>query len=320
VAPEIRSEVWPFLLGLHEAESSEGERRKKKAERRRKYLRLRKQVEALSQRLEEENVRREELSRQQLESEALERKKRWTDREGVRKVDGREADGRRTEGASVRKSNREKVDGCERERLSGVKRSQELRGNVSLAGRSILEGASSRSRNGETSAANESADGAVQSSTTGSSEVDLDSKTSCDGDSFHVTSSKTDPLPSSSEDTSAKTPNPGEDVQALEEFQTWLRIIRLDAVRMNAAWIPYAPAQASCDPERAEEMARAVGLENDEHLEPARRAHAARLVGILEAYAVYDKETGYCQGMSDLLSPFVALIESDSEAFWCFQR
>jgi hypothetical protein len=316
VAPEIRSEVWPFLLGLHEADSSEGERREKKAERRRKYLRLRKQVKALSQRLEEENVRREELSRQQSESEALERKKRWTEGEGIRKVDGREADGSRTEGASVQKSNREKADGGKREGSSKVKRSQEQRGNVSLAERSIPDGASSLGQNGESSAADESADGAVQSSTT----VDLDSKTGSKDDSSHFTSSETDPLPSSSEDTSPKPPNPGEDAQALEEFQTWLRIIRLDAVRMNAAWIPYAPAQASCDPERAEEMARAVGLENDEHLEPARRAHAARLVGILEAYAVYDKETGYCQGMSDLLSPFVALIESDSEAFWCFQR
>jgi Rab-GTPase-TBC domain len=46
--------------------------------------------------------------------------------------------------------------------------------------------------------------------------------------------------------------------------------------------------------------------------------HAARLVAILEAYAVYDAETGYCQGMSDLLSPIIAIMEEDSVAFWCF--
>ncbi|KAL0372908.1 UNVERIFIED_CONTAM: GTPase-activating protein GYP7 [Sesamum calycinum] len=46
--------------------------------------------------------------------------------------------------------------------------------------------------------------------------------------------------------------------------------------------------------------------------------HAARLVAILEAYAVYDPEIGYCQGMSDLLSPIISVIEEDHVAFWCF--
>ena len=43
-----------------------------------------------------------------------------------------------------------------------------------------------------------------------------------------------------------------------------------------------------------------------------------RLVAILEAYALYDPEIGYCQGMSDLLSPIISVVEDDSEAFWCF--
>ncbi|KAF0898309.1 hypothetical protein E2562_007161 [Oryza meyeriana var. granulata] len=39
---------------------------------------------------------------------------------------------------------------------------------------------------------------------------------------------------------------------------------------------------------------------------------------LLEAYALYDPEIGYCQGMSDLLSPIIVVMEEDHEAFWCF--
>lgn len=105
-----------------------------------------------------------------------------------------------------------------------------------------------------------------------------------------------------------------------EDFHTWQRIIRLDAVRMNAEWIPYAETQAAVTFEEAERLSKVAGLMDDDHLEPPRRHHAARLVLILEAYTMYDSETGYCQGMSDLLSPFVALIDDDYEAFWCFVK
>lgn len=105
-----------------------------------------------------------------------------------------------------------------------------------------------------------------------------------------------------------------------EDFKTWQRIIRLDAVRMNAEWIPYAESQASVTFEEAARLSKDAGLMDDDHLEPSRRHHAARLVLILEAYTIYDHETGYCQGMSDLLSPFVALMDEDFEAFWCFVK
>lgn len=106
--------------------------------------------------------------------------------------------------------------------------------------------------------------------------------------------------------------------KALEDFRDWLRIIRLDAVRMNAEWVPYSAVQANVTEEEADRRANEVGIQDHGHLEASRTHHAARLVAILEAYALYDPETGYCQGMSDLLSPFVALMESDSQAFWCY--
>jgi hypothetical protein len=71
-------------------------------------------------------------------------------------------------------------------------------------------------------------------------------------------------------------------------------------------------------PKRALQSAESVGLKDYDHLKPCMIYHAARLVGLLEAYAAYDPEIGYCQGMSDLLSPIIAVMEEDHEAFWCF--
>ncbi|KAH9780285.1 Rab-GAP TBC domain-containing protein [Citrus sinensis] len=107
-------------------------------------------------------------------------------------------------------------------------------------------------------------------------------------------------------------------LRATEDFATWQRIIRLDAVRANSEWITYCPSQATVSEVRARRSAEAVGLKDYDHLEPCRIFHAARLVAILEAYALYDPEIGYCQGMSDLLSPITAVITEDHEAFWCF--
>ncbi|GAB2274217.1 hypothetical protein Dimus_008984 [Dionaea muscipula] len=103
-----------------------------------------------------------------------------------------------------------------------------------------------------------------------------------------------------------------------EDFASWQRIIRLDSARANDEWIVYSPAQASVSESKARKLADRVGLKDYDHLEPWRIFHAARLIAILEAYALYDPEIGYCQGMSDLLSPIVSVMEEDHEAFWCF--
>ncbi|KAJ8512520.1 hypothetical protein OPV22_002954 [Ensete ventricosum] len=113
----------------------------------------------------------------------------------------------------------------------------------------------------------------------------------------------------------------GEDIKSdrkAEDFATWQRIMRLDAIRANADWIMYSPAQAAVSKDKAFKSAVAVGLKDYDHLEPCRVYHAARLVAVLEAYALYDPEIGYCQGMSDLLSPILAIVEEDHVAFWCF--
>jgi len=39
---------------------------------------------------------------------------------------------------------------------------------------------------------------------------------------------------------------------------------------------------------------------------------------ILVTYSFYNFDLGYCQGMSDLLSPILYVMEDESESFWCF--
>ncbi|XP_054283998.1 TBC1 domain family member 16-like isoform X1 [Macrosteles quadrilineatus] len=46
--------------------------------------------------------------------------------------------------------------------------------------------------------------------------------------------------------------------------------------------------------------------------------HVQTMMRILLNYAVYNASLGYTQGMSDLLAPVLAEIETESDAFWCF--
>ncbi|KAL5702350.1 hypothetical protein ACHQM5_027578 [Ranunculus cassubicifolius] len=49
-------------------------------------------------------------------------------------------------------------------------------------------------------------------------------------------------------------------------------------------------------------------------------ANLAKLWDVLAVYAWIDKEIGYCQGMSDLCSPLIILLENEADAFWCFEH
>ncbi|XP_065624323.1 uncharacterized protein LOC111996853 isoform X3 [Quercus suber] len=61
-------------------------------------------------------------------------------------------------------------------------------------------------------------------------------------------------------------------------------------------------------------------VRTDSHLEFYEDTrNLARMSDILAVYAWVDPATGYCQGMSDLLSPFVVLYEDNADAFWCFE-
>ncbi|PIN04709.1 Ypt/Rab-specific GTPase-activating protein GYP7 [Handroanthus impetiginosus] len=49
-------------------------------------------------------------------------------------------------------------------------------------------------------------------------------------------------------------------------------------------------------------------------------ANQAKLWDVLAVYAWVDKDIGYVQGMNDICSPMVILIENEADAFWCFER
>ncbi|XP_019196832.1 PREDICTED: TBC1 domain family member 15-like [Ipomoea nil] len=51
-----------------------------------------------------------------------------------------------------------------------------------------------------------------------------------------------------------------------------------------------------------------------------KQENLSKLWDILAVYAWFDKDVGYCQGMSDLCSPMIILLDNEGDAFWCFQH
>uniref|UniRef100_M1CEN1 GTPase activating protein n=2 Tax=Solanum TaxID=4107 RepID=M1CEN1_SOLTU len=51
-----------------------------------------------------------------------------------------------------------------------------------------------------------------------------------------------------------------------------------------------------------------------------KQENLSKLWDILAVYAWFDKEVSYCQGMSDLCSPMIILLDDEADAFWCFER
>ncbi|XP_057766495.1 uncharacterized protein LOC130986961 isoform X1 [Salvia miltiorrhiza] len=51
-----------------------------------------------------------------------------------------------------------------------------------------------------------------------------------------------------------------------------------------------------------------------------KQKNLSKLWDILAVYSWFDPDIGYCQGMSDLCSPMIILLEDEADAFWCFER
>ena len=50
------------------------------------------------------------------------------------------------------------------------------------------------------------------------------------------------------------------------------------------------------------------------HLRDAKGAELARLRAVLLSYVMYNQDLGYCQGMSDVLSPLILILPNEAEA------
>ncbi|XP_039003138.1 GTPase-activating protein GYP7-like [Hibiscus syriacus] len=51
-----------------------------------------------------------------------------------------------------------------------------------------------------------------------------------------------------------------------------------------------------------------------------KQENLSKLWDILSVYVWIDTDVGYGQGMSDLCSPMIILLEDEADAFWCFER
>ncbi|KAF7816651.1 GTPase-activating protein GYP7-like isoform X1 [Senna tora] len=282
VDPSIRAEVWPFLLGAYDLDSTKEERDVIRTQNRKKYEKLRRQC------------------RKYL--------KHGNESFKLNEIGGAGSEG--DSGSLIQYSGSPSSEDVisARESLSSEERSPDVEYSDDPSS-ALVEGDDvSNVNNADVSALDTDS---YDSDSSEGPEV-IQTFAPVDGQE------ENDPKTASKEDSSPSQTNAPSKLKANEDFATWQRIIRLDAVRANAEWMPYSPSQATISESRARRSAEAVGLKDYGHLEPSRIFHAARLVAILEAYALYDPEIGYCQGMSDLLSPIISVIPEDHEAFWCF--
>ncbi|MCL7050667.1 hypothetical protein MKW94_015313, partial [Papaver nudicaule] len=281
VDPSIRTDVWPFLLGVYDLNSTEEERDCIKVQNRKKYENLRRQC----RRLLKQNSETFKLKQTNEGSGSSGHGMDSPGSEDV--VSARES--LSSEGRSLADED------SDPERTIHVINTSGPNLFVECEGHSVITNFDP-SESSDSDSSVEEVESQVFLATEGSEENDLNNP----------------------KEEAPSTAEVGSDTYTAEDFATWQRIIRVDAVRANSDWIVYSPNQAAVSEGRARRSAEAVRLKDYEHLEPCRIFHAARLVAILEAYALHDAEIGYCQGMSDLLSPIIAVIEEDHEAFWCF--
>ncbi|XP_022141060.1 GTPase-activating protein GYP7-like isoform X2 [Momordica charantia] len=300
VDPSIRAEVWPFLLGVYDLSSSEEERDAVRLQKRKEYERLRKQCRGLLKSGDESTKLNDDDMNSNKERD-----------ENIKLNDGetnynKEGDNQYVAHGDDCPSLEEVVSA--RESISSDERGSNFRNLDGTSGVFLEEDDSSRRMT--------SADASAPNTESSDSDSSEDPEVS---QTFPSSDGREDNDPDfTSKNSSPSVAEVTSKFRSNEDFTTWQRIIRLDAVRANSEWIAYAPSQAAVSDDKARHSAEVVGLKDYDHLEPSRIFHAARLVTILEAYALYDPEIGYCQGMSDLLSPIITVITEDQEAFWCF--
>ncbi|ONK74755.1 uncharacterized protein A4U43_C03F9820 [Asparagus officinalis] len=51
-----------------------------------------------------------------------------------------------------------------------------------------------------------------------------------------------------------------------------------------------------------------------------KQENLSKLWDILAVYAWIDKDVGYCQGMSDICSPMIIILDNEADSFFCFER
>ncbi|GMY30632.1 small G protein signaling modulator 1-like isoform X1 [Fagus crenata] len=297
VDPSIRTEVWPFLLGVYDMNSSQEERDLVKEQKRREYDSLRKQCKQILKRSEKSIKLKETSGNSSNESSG----------DFGQVLDSSCSEDMVSAGRSPLTIGSTLSEDPEPPFWDqAIQFSSILEEDGDKSGLTCEDASAGDTESTDSDSSDEPEDMQPLLATKGTEENYLD-------ESAKENSSSTD-LENKSP---FNTENKSKSFNA-ENFAKWQRIMRLDALRANDEWIPYSTSQAAVSEIKAHELAESVGLKEYNHLEPCRVFHAARMVAILEAYALHDPEIGYCQGMSDLLDPIITVFEEDHEAFWCF--
>ncbi|XXG43323.1 hypothetical protein AAC387_Pa01g3383 [Persea americana] len=282
IEPSIRAEVWPFLLGVYDLNCSEAERNAIKTQKRKEYEYLRREKHRVSRQHDKSCKKSIEVDCGNGEGCRIDKNPDSPGSKGV-------ASTRQPRPIDEVIPDHEEKDHLLHEEASRTVMEEEEKSVITQAGTSAVY---------------------TESSDTDS----IEESTSPQMPHYAEESEENDPSNTKSNSVKGNSSKAFKD----EDFTTWQRIIRLDALRANAEWVVFSPTQATVSEGQARRLASDVGLEDYDHLEPYSVFHAARLVAILEAYALYDPEIGYCQGMSDLLAPIITVMEEDYDAFWCF--
>ncbi|XP_050379035.1 rab GTPase-activating protein 22 isoform X2 [Argentina anserina] len=291
VDPSLRAEVWPFLLGVYDVNSSREERDSAKIQKRREYEDLRRQCRKLLTESEKSFKLRE--TSENSGNEGSGEFSQIIDSTGP----GDATSSRRS--FSIEAGSKLPEDTKYAASHQTVQASESCKGDVEKSGVTCEDASAGDSESTDSDSSDDVDITRPLLTTEGTGENNVDDKVTTENSSVSNTENK-------------------RKSHTAEDYATWQRIIRLDAVRANDEWIIYSPSQADVSEIKAHRLAESVRMKDFEHLEPCRIFHAARLVAILEAYALYDPEIGYCQGMSDLLTPIISVMEEDDEAFWCF--
>lgn len=267
IEPGIRAEVWPFLLGVYDLNSSEEDRNTIKIRKRKEYEKLRRQCHRILNCYKGNGLNViNEFMNEDFSDGAEGPESPYS--EGVRK--------RACVLPKELKSLGCKAEESESSNWASVECMDEDTSELTVVDQCMAESESSDSES--------------------SYEEDPDRTPVCSN-----LEENCDPKPKLVRSASSKSDIFISD-KTPEDFATWQRIIRVDAIRANTDWVLFARNQAEVSKDKALRSAISVGLKDYDHLEPYMIYHAARLVALLEAYALYDPEIGYCQGMSDLLS------------------
>lgn len=105
--------------------------------------------------------------------------------------------------------------------------------------------------------------------------------------------------------------------------QIWKLICRVDVKRKQYTRELYQKLLSEPLPEEDEfcigkDLARTVSGFAEFKLDPSSGKN--RLYNVLKAYANFDKEVGYCQGINYLAAFFILNIDEDEDAFWCLEE